>query len=139
MLTFQNAVTLHICARSDAERQRWVNVFQRLMGCFNQTVSTGGWVGPKVVETEPDVKLTLWLDDDGWPKLARLLRYFRWYQAAAQQEAVSIETVNQGQWKAWVVFEGDWQELTESLRQVFDPEYREAQEVERLLEFFHVR
>jgi hypothetical protein len=38
-----------------------------------------------------------------------------------------------------VVFEGDWQELAESLRQVFDPEYREAQEVERLLEFFHVR
>ncbi len=121
---FTSKLSIHVTARSETERNRWVAIFRRLLGCFNQIETTGGWIGNKVVETEPDAVLTVWLADNDWAKIARVLKYTQWYQKVAKQEAVAIEAVVGQYWRAFVIFEGDWDGVTEELHYFLDDEYR---------------
>jgi hypothetical protein len=127
MLHFSSKVTLYICARQPGERGRWAAIFARLLGNFTQAECLGGWVGTKVIETEPVTKIEHWFDGEGaWALISRLLRYYRWYQQAAEQEAVSLELTHEGKWQAWVIFEGDWEEIGIELGKLFDADGQAA-------------
>jgi hypothetical protein len=114
MLHFANSLSIHICARSESERERWAAVFGRLFQNFTRVDGQGGWVGEQFIETEPVAMITCWLPDD-WQGVERFVRYAKWYQAAAQQEAVGLQYTAGGRWTGLVVFENDWVEVEDRL------------------------
>lgn len=113
MLRFANSLSIHICARSAGERERWATIFGRLFQNFTRVDGQGGWVGERFIETEPVVIITAWL-----PVLRgieRFVRYAKRYQAVAHQEAVGLQYTVDGKWTGLVVFENDWAEVEDRL------------------------
>lgn len=119
MLSFSNSLSIHICARSDNERERWAKLFGRLFGNFTRVDAIGGWVGEKYVETEPVIIITRWLPDD-WEGVKRFVKYATWFKQAAEQEAIAFQIVEKGVWSSRVVFSSDWVKFTDDLLYAFD-------------------
>lgn len=120
MLKLNSFFSITLCARKPGELEQWVEVFARMMGNFTRVNQVGGWVGERV-ETENNVKMTVWLDQDtAWDSVKPLIDLAESYQAAAEQEAVAIEFKHSGQHEFLVVFAGDWDECRSHLRQAMD-------------------
>lgn len=119
MLRFENSLSIHICARSESDRERWAAVFGRLFQNFTRVDGQGGWVGDKYIETEPVIIVTCWLPEE-WSGWKRFVRYAQTYQAVADQEAVGLQFASAGKLTGLVVFENDWREVECLLEQTFD-------------------
>lgn len=120
MLKFNCGVAVAVCGHTQAERDRFVCLFERLMGYTTQTVRYGTYIREDNGQTdrEPCVKVEVWTDD--WVTIRKVLKLARWLQAANKQESVAIETVCGGRWSAYVVFgPEDWAELERELQGVF--------------------
>lgn len=138
MLTFDSALSITLCSRQgEARINRWANVFGRLFGCFSRQDGIGGWVGPKVVETENNATISVWISSDAWQLVKRTLKYAQWYQAIEGQEAVAIQITWQSRWQSYVLFDqADWDKLSCELRRQFDLSGWEEYQVEKLIAEF---
>lgn len=119
MLEFSSFVSIIICSRNEGGISRWVDIFGRELENFSSAEGVGGWVGEKVVETERNVTITKW--GAGEDDIRKIIRLGQVYQAAEEQEAVSVVCQHPliG-WKAYIVYtQEDWAELERCLAQVF--------------------
>lgn len=119
MLSFNSSVSIIICSRTESGRKRWAEVFQRLFANFTQSEQLGGWVGREVVETEANTRVTCWLPSGGGDfDLSAFLDLAHSYQVAEEQEAVSIELVADGQWRAFIIERTDWEAAHQHMAQL---------------------
>jgi hypothetical protein len=138
MLAFDSYVSITICTRTHPGKEgldRWTDLFARIFGCFTQVDQTGGWIGPKVIEREPNRSIGTWGPD--WKMVERMLRLAQWLQRIEQQESIFITWTTQGTGaQARGIFEGEWQNLEQELHGVFDPVWKEEQNGLALCRYF---
>ncbi len=94
MFTFVYFIAFQVCAKTADIRRRWIETFQRQLGCFTLFPAIGGWLGEVKVESEPAPLVIKGLDNSDeftlWQEVSALLDTLQAYQKAAEQEAVSI-------------------------------------------------
>jgi hypothetical protein len=139
MLVFDTAIKIHIADRRGRDaRRRWAGIFARLFGCFNASRIIGGWQGPRITETEDVSVIVKWGISKA--EVYRIAKYLQWYQAEAEQEAVSIELCIGGLWSAQVVFSNEWAAFLGRVEYLYsraaENEQMEEERWQEVLDFF---